>query len=128
MTVDDTITVSPFGDPYFRLAVLSASQINDCIAELGKSKGANDSTQPEVDVLGTWVHSAYDTLGGLTAFDLIVPEYDLESVLAALKKTSGVDWDVAMYRHGEIDTTNVWEEYITTYWQSCRNVISPAVL
>lgn len=117
LTVDDTITLSPFGDPYYRLVALTGAEIEATITTLlGDERWRNVAIDTGVEALGSWVWSPYDAAED-RRYDVVLQRYDVEPVIAALRQVTGKTLDAAPYRHGEVDATSVWEQFIRSEWR-----------
>jgi len=117
MTVDDVITVAPFGDVFFRLPAVPGSTVADTVAILSTEgeSAISSSVRAGIEAIGPWVHSTYEAKSEVR-YDLLVVEYDLARVVEALRRTTGETWQVEPYRHGELDSTTVWEAFVKVSW------------
>ena len=115
VTRDDCYTISPFRDSYYLLGTLSAANLDQLVRAL-RADSPSSSSQ--------WVHSPFDETAA-TALALVVTTFDLPRVSAEFERTVGRAADVSDYRHGDTDSSMIWEQFAQRHLPCAAPVAKP---
>ena len=109
VTRDDTMTVSPFRDRFHIFTGLSADEAIAVILSL--SAGV-----PGEPRLPSMVASSAPAPGSLDRYDVLALDYELVRVRNAVRAATGdMDRTEVAWRH-DIDSTVIWEVFVTRIW------------
>ncbi len=110
LTRDDTMIVSPFRDRFHLFADLSSDEAIVVVESLG-------AAVPGEPRLPSMVASSAPDPGSLDRYSLIALDYDLARVRDAVRQATGdLGRTEVPWRHGEIDTTVIWEMFVSRFW------------
>jgi 2',3'-cyclic-nucleotide 2'-phosphodiesterase (5'-nucleotidase family) len=113
LTRDDTMIVSPFRDSFHLFADLSADEAMIVLESLG-------AAVPGEPKLPSMVASSAPDPGSLDRYSVLALDYDLARVRNAVREATGdVGRTEVPWRHGEIDTTVIWELFVSRVWGNC---------
>ena len=117
VTRDDTMIVSPFRDEIYRFAALTAEEASTVLASLGVAVPGEAS-------LPGLVATARPEAGSSYEYDLLALDFDLTRVRDAVREATGDGRTEVPYRHGELDTTTMWEAWVSANWaQHCEGLL-----
>ena len=114
VTRDDTMIVSPFRDQFHSFVSLAASEVTAVLESLGAAV-PGESRLPSLVATSSPAPALAPEQG--QSFDLIALDYDLARVRDAVRAATGdPDRSEIPYRHGEIDSTDIWETWVREAW------------
>lgn len=110
LTRDDTMIVSPFRDNFHLFSDLSGDEAIAVLQTL-------DAAVPGEPRLPGMVATSAPDAGSLGRYDVLALDYDLVRVRDAVREATGdADRTEVPWRHDQLDTTVIWELFVSREW------------